>query len=688
MISLSLNFRRARVLFTAASAAVFFVVASLASTLTANKDFSGGFSHARATFTVNATARTVTVSYSVAGGGSFTFGGGFQIGGTPGNASNQAQFAFGNSSGISVFTYATLGFPSGAGTLTTEVNAYTADPSNPASVEGTGTIDLTVSTPPNQYINLVIPANNTLVTVDYSVVDGSGNVVQTFAQLPGSGAITGSIDVTGSSGPYTVQYQSNVGPANDGSGTYTILPGGVGSGGSIGGTLPNPLPTSSNPTDPPTAVPLPATLPNIPAPSVNHITPWMPSPAAPAPGTGVVTVTNDFVTNPIFKQGVDKLFDQQDKRDTAAAADKQAWTDNEAGGGASILAAANAAGAANTAAFQSAINGTLPTATATASSPDASIFHITIAGQSVSIDPADNSQIQTGCDIIKLIVTAYLLWEYSFWVTKELRTFIAMLTPTNQAKGNTVAGTGGQLSAVLAAALISAVIIAGYTALGAILDNPIISWRHSTDLTSAFGSSSIGTGALYLLLKVFPVATLAAILTGGVFFRMTGLSVIMGIATAIRFIVPVLAIGLAIVTASHSQTARADTFIQNNSQVADINFYHANTNSSLGVVPANASMQVPSTALDHVDSTYTFFDNFYGSVTVIEIVDNENISIDQSVDSAGNPQWCIHTSFQNMVWLRLFAYGFSTGGVIEAAGLAYRLFYKVTGSREALDLAP
>jgi len=111
-------------------------------------------------------------------------------------------------------------------------------------------------------------------------------------------------------------------------------------------------------------------------------------------------------------------------------------------------------------------------------------------------------------------------------------------SPAPQAKGNTIlAGTGGQATALVAAGLLSVIVVASITALFAWgFDSLSMSGMRTLSATNPMGG--MAAGAYWMLNTVFPVATLLSCLLARASFNLYASTIFAGCAAAARFVVP------------------------------------------------------------------------------------------------------------------------------------------------------
>jgi hypothetical protein len=123
------------------------------------------------------------------------------------------------------------------------------------------------------------------------------------------------------------------------------------------------------------------------------------------------------------------------------------------------------------------------------------------------------------------------------WVWKELDTKAHQFGTAPQVKGNTIAGTGGQLTATLAAVLISVVVVTGLTALVAWgFDSITFGALRSNMATNPF--SGFASGAMYCLDQIFPVVIMVTALVARLSWHLYSVPLYVGAQAFVRFINP------------------------------------------------------------------------------------------------------------------------------------------------------
>lgn len=131
-------------------------------------------------------------------------------------------------------------------------------------------------------------------------------------------------------------------------------------------------------------------------------------------------------------------------------------------------------------------------------------------------------------------LTLVLLGVY---VNKEMATYARALGGVQQAKGNTYAGTGGQITALVAAGIMSAIIVVFVTALVA-WSFGAISMLGLVTSVSVNPLLGLAGGALWMMLQCFPVETIIAALLARLTFPLYAQTLYVGCVASIRFVVP------------------------------------------------------------------------------------------------------------------------------------------------------
>lgn len=124
------------------------------------------------------------------------------------------------------------------------------------------------------------------------------------------------------------------------------------------------------------------------------------------------------------------------------------------------------------------------------------------------------------------------------WISAQVGEWAKAINQAQQAKGNAVAlGSGGQVTALIAAGIITAAVISAMVALiswgfGGVNYSAIIGLLGTNPMTT------LAAGSLWMVDQVIPIATVLLALVARVAFSMYATTIYAGIAAFVRFIVP------------------------------------------------------------------------------------------------------------------------------------------------------
>lgn len=272
----------------------------------------------------------------------------------------------------------------------------------------------------------------------------------------------------------------------------------------------------------------------------------------------------------VYREGVDKVAGRLDKVVTALgasgesggmtltefettktegiASQQQSIIDDPhaaVGDGGPLMAEATLAGEAAKTALTDAIIAATETHVVNMGTPDPSAsddFDITMnfAGRSVTINlnPANYPRIAEFSTFIKRCIAwaIFVMFEWFLWT--EFRALMLVASGSQPAKGNpVVGGTGAQVTSLLVATLITAIIVTLPTLYWAAMDSDIV-WAtdHRVNPIDTGGGTNIGR-AVFLLKFCFPYATALAAITSSFYVRKFGLITVLGVRTLIRFFI-------------------------------------------------------------------------------------------------------------------------------------------------------
>lgn len=193
---------------------------------------------------------------------------------------------------------------------------------------------------------------------------------------------------------------------------------------------------------------------------------------------------------------------------------------------------------------KTAAEGLFPTVPSPPSGPgsgSAPKMGFSLAGKSVSINPFTPERFAAIAAWFKAAMAWLTLVLLGAWVWKALGEWVRGFSTIQQAKGNTVvAGTGGQATSLIAAGIITVIIVTGTTALlgwsYGELSFPAIAGAVATNPYSEMASTL--PGAWWLLDQLFPVGVMVTALIARVTFNLYAATVFSGAMAAVRFVVP------------------------------------------------------------------------------------------------------------------------------------------------------
>lgn len=167
--------------------------------------------------------------------------------------------------------------------------------------------------------------------------------------------------------------------------------------------------------------------------------------------------------------------------------------------------------------------------------PGSQSFQIVVPGiTTFDLDPASDPTVSALISWMRGLMAWGISLSFIWWAWGEFRQLMLTAVMLPQAKGNpVVGGTGGQITALVAAAAISVILLAlpaSFFALSSfgsgIAQNPFAS--PTTPVSKA----------LYLFYLFFPVDVIVAAITAAFVVRKGGVVILTGVAAAVRFIIP------------------------------------------------------------------------------------------------------------------------------------------------------
>lgn len=235
------------------------------------------------------------------------------------------------------------------------------------------------------------------------------------------------------------------------------------------------------------------------------------------------------------KTGTDRLKENSDKIREDFEAQVAAIPENSA-----MEGAANAASSAVLTAL-----GTLPS-TGVASVPSsAPNFAITLPLPAIGdvefdLNPFTPERFGGVAAFLRSLATWLLVMGFAGWAALQSREALTAMLAAQQARGNTIAGSGAQVTALIAAGLITTAVASGFVA--------IVGWKDlslaGTTAVSALGTDPLSSasgavaGGVWMLDQVFPVATAFACLAARLTYQFTLTLAVASVSTVVRFFVP------------------------------------------------------------------------------------------------------------------------------------------------------
>ena len=416
-------------------------------------------------------------------------------------------------------------------------------------------------------------------------------------------------------------------------------------------------PSDANTTTIPTATNLPSSLPT----GAGSASVWRNSVAS-----GNTTYTGP--TDATFREGIDKITSRQDQqiaaekeKKTAADADKKAWQDNQKQSDweAKLTEKMNAGKAA----VMDNISGGGVT-TPDVATPGGSAWDIPIGNTTVNIYPTGN--VLTGMHIVRVFMQAILIYWWIYYMQGECRSVLRSVGLAPQARGNTVAGTGGQVTALLASTVITIALLGVPVAMAALTDNGI-GWRQTVNFFGAFTDGTGGTIASMswqLVCECFPVLTFVTILNNVIIFKAAGTAIMYGVMIAVRWIVPALVGLLAFHTPETEASVRWHNQTSEAVMVEQVRGLWSST------VPAESYVELPPQGGSQYRVTTPA-----GVKTPVEVLDEAEVYV--------MPDGAIFTSHPTASWLTYVWRGFVVGMLWNIGGYFFRRFAAMGGSLEA-----
>lgn len=258
-------------------------------------------------------------------------------------------------------------------------------------------------------------------------------------------------------------------------------------------------------------------------------------------GGATNTANTDLLTNATYREGVNKLFEQQEKRENREAKfqddrefDAKVQRDD--------IAAANTVAGMQTETAKGEFLSTMPipsekTAANFTVHSAAPNFTLSMMGHSIDADPFKAERFGPIASWFKTALAWVVMGWFAVWLVGETRAIITGMAATQQAKGAVVTVLGNGTSAITALVVAGVITTAFGVAVTAIVvyftkdlgAGSVMSWVSGNPYAGAPGAVA------YCLDKVFPLGVIAACLVGRVVFGI-GLQTIFGVfVTVVRF---------------------------------------------------------------------------------------------------------------------------------------------------------
>ena len=184
--------------------------------------------------------------------------------------------------------------------------------------------------------------------------------------------------------------------------------------------------------------------------------------------------------------------------------------------------------------------GTLPEAAVITVPSVSNAFQISMLGQTYDLNPFSESRFGPLAAKFRALIAWFVVMSFGIWASKNAREVIASMLASPQTRGNTVAGTGGQLTALLAAGLIAVILSTGVVA--------VVAWKETSlggfTVTEMLATNPLAgaTGSFakvfWALDQIFPVVTILTAVVARITFQWICVLALIVTAVAIRFINP------------------------------------------------------------------------------------------------------------------------------------------------------
>lgn len=424
------------------------------------------------------------------------------------------------------------------------------------------------------------------------------------------------------------------------------------------GSVQNAAPTPANTTTIPPATNLPSALPT----SSGAAPVWRTPSGSGSGGSSTYTGPTDAT----FREGINQVTSRQDTQIAEAktekeekAADKTAWTNAQKQETHETTASDKQTIA------KASVTDNIGGGTVTAPSVPSgggSGWNIPVAGETVNIYPG--AQAITGMHVVRLFFQTVMIYWWMYWMQQECREILGNVAKGPQTRGNTVAGTGGQITAGIAATVCTIILLAVPVAMAALTDNGI-GWKQTVNFFGAWteNGDSIASMSWQLICECFPVLTFAAILNNLILFKVAGSAIMYAAMIAMRWVFPAVAFLAALASAPD-----ADAAIR----------WHNQTLSAIGIEQVSGAWVQTVPAQSWADfepqggSAYRVVSASWSRP--VEMIDLGEVFV--------LPDGSIQTAIPTGAWMTYLWRGFVTACIWFIGGLVYRRFASIGGSLE------
>ena len=386
--------------------------------------------------------------------------------------------------------------------------------------------------------NITVPGNDTDRSIRYDVVQ-NGNVVWSLTQAPGAGPVIQSVTLpTGD--PYYV-YGYGIGFTTTGSGgntsyTDTGVPTDSAKMYDSGAKTPS-LGDSGGDN---------FNIPRIDMPNTSAIRPpgtiWDKSTDGNNGSPDPSVVQKDLLTNATFRQGVDKIADKVD----ALRADEKKRDDDRKAAEKSVKDAipptSEMQGKASQAAQEIASkfpDVAQPAAVTVAKeAPTFTVqFPQKFGGGVFDLDPFRDDRCGPVVDWFRVAVKWLTVVLFGYWASKQVSEWSRGISTVQQAKGNTFAGSGAQITALIAAGLMTAAVVTFVVALLGWLGGDF-AITHAVAIVVENPLDTMPGKVAWILDRIFPVATILGALGARLTWNLYAAKIYAVLVATVRFIVP------------------------------------------------------------------------------------------------------------------------------------------------------